>query len=153
MAGNKGVGEDQTANSQAAPDIEASALPTPQDRSRGASPQDAPDPRSEKAKASPRPLRTPAILAAFLVSAIFGLSAWYLVQPQPLLVQGEADATRVDIAARVDGRVGNRPVERGDKVAAGAVLYEITNPQLLTSLRQAEAAKELPPMAALVVRR
>jgi HlyD family secretion protein len=34
-----------------------------------------------------------------------GLSLWYLVQPQPLLVQGEADATRIDIAARVDGRV------------------------------------------------
>src|SRR5271165_5900410 len=128
-------------NGQGAPNIEAPALPTPQHRSRGASPQDAPDPRREKAKASPRPLRTPAILTAIIVGAIFGLSLWYLMQPQPLLVQGEADATRVDIAARVEGRVGNRPVERGDKVAAGAVLYEIANPQLLTSLRQAEAAK------------
>ena len=143
MAGNidKGVGEDQTANRHGAPDAEARSLPAPEHRSRDRSPQDAPDPRWEKAKATPRPRRTPAILTAIIVGAVFGLSVWYLVQPQPLLVQGEADATRVDIAARVDGRVGNRPVERGDKVAAGAVLYEIANPQLLTSLRQAEAAK------------
>ena len=84
--------------------------------------------------------RTPAILATLIVVAIVGLSLWYLAQPQPLLVQGEADATRIDIAARVDGRVGKRPVERGDNVAAGEVLYEIDNPELLTRLREAEAA-------------
>jgi len=37
--------------------------------------------------------------------------------------------------------VAKRPVERGNNVAAGAVLYEIANPQLLTSLGQAKAAK------------
>ena len=98
-------------------------------------------PERGKTAAVPAPGRTPATIVTFIVAAILGLSLWYLVQPQPLLVQGEADATRVDIAARIDGRVGNRPVERGDKVAADAILYEITNPQLLTSLRQAEAAK------------
>jgi HlyD family secretion protein len=85
--------------------------------------------------------RAPAIIVTVLVSAIFGLSLWYLVQPQPLLVQGEADATRIDIAARVEGRVAKRPVSRGENVAAGAVLYVIDNPELLTSLREAEAAK------------
>jgi len=64
-----------------------------------------------------------------------------LVQPQPLTIQGEADATRIDIAARVDGRVAKRPVSRGQNVAAGEVLFEIENPELLTRLREAEAAK------------
>ena len=82
----------------------------------------------------------PAILATIIVVAIAGLSIWYLAQPQPLLVQGEADATRIDIAARVDGRVGKRPVERGDNVAAGQVLYEIDNPELLTKLDEEKAA-------------
>ncbi len=63
--------------------------------------------------------------------AIVGLSLWYLVQPQPLLVQGEADARRIDIAARVDGRVAARPAERGASVAAGDVLVTIDNPELL----------------------
>jgi HlyD family secretion protein len=72
---------------------------------------------------------------------IVGLSLWYLVQPQPLLVQGEADATRIDIAARVDGRVGERPVARGDNVAAGQILVEIDNPQILSKFEEAEAQK------------
>src|SRR5277367_1329125 len=84
--------------------------------------------------------RTAAAIVVVTVAVIVGLSLWYLVQPQPLLVQGEADATRIDIAARVDGRVAKRPVERGDNVTAGAVLVEIDNPQLLAKLREAQAA-------------
>jgi HlyD family secretion protein len=100
-------------------------------------------PKRNDAKSAPPPARAPAIIVTVIVSAIVGLSLWYLVQPQPLLVQGEADAIRIDIAARVDGRVAARPVERGDNVSAGAVLYEIDNPELLTRLRQAEASKRV----------
>lgn len=82
-----------------------------------------------------------AIIVVLSVLAIVGLSLWYLVQPQPLLVQGEADATRVDIAARIDGRVGQRPVSRGDDVTAGEVLVAIDNPELIMKLREAEAAR------------
>ena len=63
--------------------------------------------------------RTSLAIVIVTIAVIVGLSLWYLVQPQPLLVQGEADATRIDIAARVDGRVADRPVDRGDNVAAG----------------------------------
>ena len=89
----------------------------------------------------PRGSKAAAIIVALSVAAIVGLSLWYLVQPQPLLVQGEADATRVDIAARVDGRVGQRPVSRGDDVTSGQMLLTIDNPELLTKLHEAEAAK------------
>ena len=74
---------------------------------------------------TPKVARGPALIVALIVAATVGLSLWYLVQPQPLIIQGEADATRIDIAARVDGRVGERPVERGDNVAAGQLLYKI----------------------------
>ena len=89
-------------------------------------------------------LRTPsaaAIIVALSIVGILALSLWYLVQPQPLLVQGEADATRIDIAARVDGRVATRPVHRGDNVQAGQTLVTIDNPELLTRLAEAEAAR------------
>ncbi len=89
----------------------------------------------------PKASKTAAIIVAIAVAAIVGLSLWYLVQPQPLLVQGEADATRIDIAARIDGRVGRRPVSRGDDVAAGQTLVAIDNPELLTKLHEAETAK------------
>jgi len=54
--------------------------------------------------------RTPAIIVAITILVIVAISLWYLVQSQPLVVQGEADGTRIDIAARVDGRVLERPV-------------------------------------------
>ncbi len=47
---------------------------------------------------------------------------YYLLRPEPLLLQGEVDATRLDIAARVDGRVKDIPIQRGQNVPAGAVL-------------------------------
>jgi HlyD family secretion protein len=66
---------------------------------------------------------------------------YYLMRPEPLLVQGEVDATRLDIAARVDGRVKEIPVERGQNVPAGAVLVRIDNPETLAKHGQMTAAK------------
>ena len=85
--------------------------------------------------------RLPAVIVALVVVAITGLSIWYLLRGEPLLVQGEVDATRLDIAARVDGRVAQIPVERGQDVAAGAVLVRIDNPETVAKNEQAIAAK------------
>src|SRR5215469_214220 len=91
--------------------------------------------------ARPRPARAPSIIVGLVIAAVAGLSIWYLVRPEPLLVQGEVDATRFDIAARVDGRVAEIPVERGQDVAAGAVLVKIDNPETIAKNEQALAAK------------
>jgi HlyD family secretion protein len=90
---------------------------------------------------SPDTPRAAVIIVALSIVGILVLSLWYLVQPQPLLVQGEADATRIDMAARVDGRVATRPVHRGDNVKVDQVLVTIDNPELLTRLKEAEAAR------------
>src|SRR4029079_1421818 len=93
------------------------------------------------AKRAVPPSRLPSIVVGAVILAVIGLSIWYLVRPQPLLVQGEADATRMDIAARVDGRVSEVPVERGQDLAAGAVLVKIDNPETIAKHEQAVAAK------------
>jgi HlyD family secretion protein len=85
--------------------------------------------------------RVPSIIVAVVIAAVAGLSIWYLLRGEPLLVQGEVDATRLDIAARVDGRVAEVPVERGQNVAAGAVLVKIDNPETLAKNEQALAAR------------
>src|SRR5262245_903230 len=97
--------------------------------------------KKQPVETQPRPARAPTIIVGLVVAAVAGLSSWYLVRPQPLLVQGEVDATRFYIAARVDGRVGEIPVERGQNVAAGAVLVKIDNPETLAKNEQALAAK------------
>lgn len=85
--------------------------------------------------------RFAAVFLILFTCVMMVLSIYYVTRPQPLLIQGEADATRIDIAARVDGRVEQRPVNRGDNVVAGQVLFRIENQQLLTKLQEAEAAK------------
>jgi len=84
--------------------------------------------------------RTPSIIVGVVVAAVAALSVFYLLRPEPLLVQGEADATRLDIAARVDGRVKDIPVERGQNVPANAVLVSIDNPETVAKLAQMKAA-------------
>ncbi len=102
----------------------------------------APEPPREAArKQPPASARVPSIIVGVVVAAVASLSIWYLVRPQPLLVQGEVDATRFDIAARVDGRVGDIPVQRGQDVAAGAVLVRIDNPETIAKHEQSVAAK------------
>jgi HlyD family secretion protein len=85
--------------------------------------------------------RIPSIIVAIVALVVAGLSIFYLLRPGPLLVQGEADATRLDIAARVDGRVQAIPVERGQNVDKGAVLVRIDNPETIAKHAQMVAAK------------
>ena len=51
------------------------------------------------------------------------------------------DATQLDIAARVDGRVAEILVNEGQDVAAGAVLVRIDNPETIAKNEQALTAK------------
>jgi HlyD family secretion protein len=109
-------------------------------------PPAAPKPSAQAAKQVPKErmaasTRAPSIVVGVVVAVVAALSIWYLVRPQPLLVQGEVDATRFDIAARVDGRVAESPIVRGQDVPAGAVLVKIDNPETIAKNEQSVAAK------------
>src|SRR4029077_14060007 len=133
----------------AMPTDDPQAAPAASARSKATDPHaDMPKTHGETGKPSapakkwrPSPTELPSIIVGVVIAALAGLSIWYLVRPQPLLVQGEVDATRYDIAARVDGRVGEVPVERGQNVAAGAVLVRIDNPETIAKNDQALAAR------------
>jgi HlyD family secretion protein len=118
-------------------------MPTPDARTQATQPgKPAPPQPSEAPKdRAPASTRIPAMIVGVVVAAVVILSIWYLVRGEPLLVQGEIDATRLDIAARVDGRVAEVPVVRGQDVAAGAVLVRIDNPETIAKNEQALAAK------------
>src|SRR6478752_8294412 len=99
---------------------------------------DAPSDRQDKNTRTAT--RAPSIIVGIVAAVVVALSVFYLLRPEPLLVQGEADATRLDIAARVDGRVKEIPVERGQNVPAGAVLVRIDNPETVAKHAQMKAA-------------
>jgi HlyD family secretion protein len=112
-------------------------MPTP-----GARSETEPAPPTEPPKhRAPSHRRLPSIIVVVVAIAIGALSVWYLLRGEPLLVQGEVDATRFDIAARVDGRVGEIPVARGEEVGANAVLVRIDNPETVAKHEQTLAAK------------
>src|SRR5262245_19041665 len=121
------------ARTEAAPGQPVTTPPTPE-------PPPAPEPKAPKPRA-PAPNRIPSIIITVVIAAVAALSIWYLVRGEPLLVQGEVDATRFDIAARVDGRVGDVPVVRGQNIDANAVLVRIDNPETLAKHEQALATK------------
>jgi HlyD family secretion protein len=125
------------------PDARSEAPPAPPMKTAPEPPaQPKPEPPGQPRKDRlPASSRAPSIIVGLVVAAVAGLSVWYLVRPPPLLVQGEVDATRFDIAARVDGRVGDIPVQRGQDIAAGAVLVRIDNPETIAKHQQALAAK------------
>src|ERR1700704_5837039 len=97
-------------------------------------------PRDGQDKSARSATRVPSIIVGIVAAAVVALSVFYLLRPVPLLVQGEADATRLDIAARVDGRVKEIPVNRGQNVAANAVLVRIDNPETVAKLEQMRTA-------------
>ena len=87
------------------------------------------------------PLNPRSVITWLIFVVIIGLAIWYLARPEPLLVQGEVESTRIDIAARVSGRLAKLAAVRGQNVAAGAPLLVIDNPELVAELREAEAEK------------
>jgi HlyD family secretion protein len=95
---------------------------------------------------APRRTRRPApavVILAILFVVMIGLSVWYLSRQEALVVQGEVQSRTFDMAARVDGRVGQIVVARSQDVARGAPLIRIDNPELVAKERASEAALQV----------
>ena len=83
------------------------------------------------------------LIVAVLFVAMIGLSIWYLTRREPLVVQGEVQSRTFDLAARVDGRIGQIVVDRSQDVKQGAPLIRIDNPELIAKEQQSEAAQRV----------
>lgn len=82
-----------------------------------------------------------ALLAGAAVLALLGLAALLLARPAPETLQGEADATKVDVAAKVAGRLATIEVKEGDPVERGDLVATLESPEIRARLDQAEAAR------------
>jgi HlyD family secretion protein len=80
------------------------------------------------------------LLASIAIVAAIGVALWFATRPPALTVQGEVNATRADVSARVSGRVHELMTDVGDRVERGAVIARLESPQLEASLAVAEAA-------------
>jgi HlyD family secretion protein len=84
-------------------------------------------------------VRTLAILAVLVVLSLAG---WLAFHPADHLVQGEMEATTVDVAPKIPGRVDSVLVREGDHVVKGQILATLDSPEIRAKLAQANAAHD-----------
>ncbi len=58
-------------------------------------------------------------------------------------IQGEVDATTIQISAKIPARIDNIFIHRGDKVSAQQVIARLSTPELEAKLEQAKATQEM----------
>ena len=76
-----------------------------------------------------------------LLILVVGLS-WWLSEPKVEFIQGEVDATQIDLAVKIAGRVANVLVQEGQIVEKGALLMELDIPEIHAKFQQAAAAEQ-----------
>jgi HlyD family secretion protein len=77
-----------------------------------------------------------------LVLALLAAGLRLAFRPQPVLLEGEVEATEIDVAAKVPGRVESVAIKLGQSVERGALLFTLESPELRAKLTQAEGARD-----------
>jgi HlyD family secretion protein len=110
-----------------------------------------PAPRAQaapKKSGAMKALRKWLLLAAVIVAGGIGYFAWQYFQPPKLPAgfassNGRIEATEIDIATKVSGRIVDELVKEGDLVTAGQVVAHMDTDQLQAQLREAAAKKAM----------
>jgi HlyD family secretion protein len=85
-------------------------------------------------------LRTGLIALIIVVILIF-IVGLIINRPEPIIIQGEADASEIRISGKITGRINKFNVEEGTQVHTGDTLVIIDSPELSAKLEQANAAE------------
>ncbi|MBB3995635.1 HlyD family secretion protein [Sulfitobacter undariae] len=82
-------------------------------------------------------------VSVIAVAAAAGYLVWTLSQAATYLVQGEVEATRIDLSAMISARVSETPVNIGDRVVAEDVVVRMESAILDAQLAAARAALDV----------
>jgi HlyD family secretion protein len=80
------------------------------------------------------------LIALIVITIIIFIIGLIVNKPEPIIIQGEADASEVRISGKVPGRIKQFLAEEGSHVKAGDTLVIIDSPELSAKLEQANAA-------------
>ena len=83
-----------------------------------------------------------AFLTLLLVIAVVSFIGWIVVKPEPIMLQGQAEATEVRVSGKVPGRIDKFMVSEGMTVNKGDTLALINAPELNAKLVQATSAED-----------
>ncbi len=81
-------------------------------------------------------------IAAISIIAFVAYTIWLISKPLPLEIQGEVEATQVNVASKLVGRLDSLAIHKGQEVKKGDVLFTIQSPELEARMSQAKAAKQ-----------
>ena len=82
-----------------------------------------------------------AIVGIVVIAVVFAVSIWYMSAPQVSYIQGQVDATQINVSSKIPGRIDHILVKEGEQVQAGQVLVQISTPEIDAKLQQVEALK------------
>ncbi len=79
------------------------------------------------------------LIAVILIVSIIGI---FVLRPEPLLWQGEVEATEVRVSGKLPGRIEVFLVEEGQVVKKGDTLVLLSSPEIEAKLQQATAVEK-----------
>ena len=84
------------------------------------------------------------LLTGVTIVALVLITRWVRQEPvpAPVLLQGQVEATSVDLASKIPARVLTLAVKEGQRVARGDVVLTLDSPEARAKLAQAEAARD-----------
>lgn len=81
------------------------------------------------------------IISIIIIVAIICLSIWFMNKPTQVTIQGQVDATQINVSPKIAGRLEQVLIKEGDMVKEGDLLAVLSTPELDAKLVQAESAK------------
>lgn len=76
------------------------------------------------------------------IAAFIGYTFILLLEKEPIVLQGEAEAKQVKISSKIPGRIDSIAVRRGQEVVKGDLIFTINSPEINAKLAQATAVRE-----------
>lgn len=90
--------------------------------------------------ANKKRLTTLVVLAA--ITAFIVYTFILLLKKEPMVLQGEVEATQVKISSKIPGRIEKIAVKRGQQVLKGDLIFTINSPEINAKLAQVTAVKQ-----------
>lgn len=83
-----------------------------------------------------------AFLTLLSVIAVVSFIGWMILKPEPIMLQGQAEANEVRVSGKIPGRIEKFMATEGLTVKKGDTLVVISSPELSAKLMQATSAED-----------
>lgn len=81
-------------------------------------------------------------IAVIIIATIFSLTSYFLIKPEPILLQGEVEATQIRVSSKIAGRIEKFYVLEGSQVKKGDRLVSIESLELDAKMLQAVSSRQ-----------